>query len=389
MRKTLSYFLYTLLLGAIACACSDDLSIRQSYTYSIETLPLPKALENGEMVDLEFSILREGYYEGTEYKFRYFQSEGEGILTEGEGVSIPVNRFQKIPADNFVLTYQCKSEEQQQLDFVFEDNFGQIVTHTITFSSKRTEKEPEPEPPTEEPINYNFSFTSLPVPSHILRDDTIEIICCLTKVDERNDATYSIRYFQSSGKGKLLLGNNMMQSNELSGLDNEAFRLYYVSNCEERQSIDVYIVDSRGQIVQQTFNFENIPIEPEPEVDFSFVLETLPVLKTIATDEMIEIRCTIKKADERNNSEYYIRYFQSDGKGELQLDNGTILIPNDLYLLDNQIFRLYYTSRDTKQQTIDIYIVDSQGKIIQKSFSFQNLPNEDDPELGGGEEEIE
>jgi hypothetical protein len=139
MKKTLSYFLYTLLLAAIVCACSDDLSVRQSYTYNIETLPLPKSLKKGQSVDLEFSVLREGYYEETEYKFRFFQSEGAGILTDSEGNLIPMNRFQNIPADNFVLTYQCLSEEQQQLDFVFEDNFGQRVEYTITFSSKRSE----------------------------------------------------------------------------------------------------------------------------------------------------------------------------------------------------------------------------------------------------------
>ena len=139
MKKTLSYFLYTLLLAAIVCACSDDLSVRQSYTYNIETLPLPKALEKGQTVDLEFSILREGYYEETEYKFRYFQLLGEGILSDSEGNSIPVNRFQNILADDFVLTYQCMSEEQQQLDFVFEDNFGQRVEYTIAFRSKRSE----------------------------------------------------------------------------------------------------------------------------------------------------------------------------------------------------------------------------------------------------------
>ena len=139
MKKTLSYFLYTLLLAAIVCACSDNLSVSQSYIYNIETLPIPKALAKGQSVDLEFSILREGYYKETEYKFRYFQSEGAGILTDSEGNSISMNRFQKISADDFVLTYQCLSEEQQQLDFVFEDNFGQRVEYTVTFSSKRSE----------------------------------------------------------------------------------------------------------------------------------------------------------------------------------------------------------------------------------------------------------
>ena len=374
MKKYFSYILYTLLLSAVVCACSDDLSIRQSYTYSIGTLPLPQALENGEAVNLEFSIIREAYYEGTTYKFRYFQSSGKGVLTDGEGKSIPVNRYQNIPSDDFVLTYKCTGEEQQQLDFVFEDNFGQVVEYTISFNSKRTEPQPE-----EEPVNYNFEFTTLPVPTQILMNDTIEIKCQLTKVDGRNDATYLIRYFQPNGNGTLLLENGVsLQPNELYALDSEIFRLYYVSNCEERQSVDVYIVDSRGQTVQKTFSFDNIPIVPEPEIDFSFTFETLPVPKKIASGETIEIRCQIKKADERNNSSYSIRYFQPDGKGELIMDNGTVFLPNDLYSLDRSSFRLYYTSHCTEQQTIDIYIEDEHGRVVQKTFSLQSNNVDDD-----------
>ncbi|OAV73975.1 hypothetical protein Barb7_02608 [Bacteroidales bacterium Barb7] len=140
MKRFASYILYTLLLSAIACACSDDLDIRQSYGYSVETLPLPKSLKNGETVALEFSILREGHYSETTYKFRYFQSEGTGILTD-KGKSIPMNRFQDIASDEFVLTYQCIGEEQQQLDFVFEDSFGRRVEYTIEFSSGRTKED--------------------------------------------------------------------------------------------------------------------------------------------------------------------------------------------------------------------------------------------------------
>ena len=374
MKKYFSYILFTLLLGAIACACSDDLSIRQSYTYSIGTLPLPQALENGEAVNLEFSIIREGYYEGTVYKFRYFQSSGEGILSNSKGNSIPVNRFQDIPYDDFVLTYQCTGEEQQQLDFIFMDNFGQMVEYTISFNSKRTEPQPE-----EAPVNYNFTFTTLPVPSQLLKGDTIEIRSQLKRADERNDATYSIRYFQPSGSGKLLLGKDVvMQPNELYALDDDEFRLYYVSDCEERQTVNIYIVDSKGQIVQSTFSFENKATVPEPEIDFSFVFETLPVPKYVAMDDVVEIRCTIKKTDERNTSSYSIRYFQPDGKGELRMDNGTLFFPNDLYPLDRNTFRLYYTSRSMVQQTIDIYIEDERGQVVQKTFSFQNEKTDDD-----------
>lgn len=71
-------------------------------------------------------------------------------------------------------------------------------------------------------------------------------------------------------------------------------------------------------------------------------------------------------------TEYYIRYFQPEGKGQLRLEDGTILLPNDLYPLEKEVFRLYYKSMSTDQQTIDIYIVDSHGQTIQKTFSFNN-----------------
>ena len=125
----------------------------QDYGYSVETLPLPKSLERGETVALEFSIIREGYYSETVYKFRYFQSEGTGTLTDSYGTAIPVNRFRDILSDDFVLYYRSECEEQQQLDFVFENNFGQRKEYTLVFGNKKTEKEPEdtPENPQPEP----------------------------------------------------------------------------------------------------------------------------------------------------------------------------------------------------------------------------------------------
>jgi hypothetical protein len=34
MKKTLSYFLYTMLIACIVCACNDSLDIVQDYGYS-------------------------------------------------------------------------------------------------------------------------------------------------------------------------------------------------------------------------------------------------------------------------------------------------------------------------------------------------------------------
>ena len=72
------------------------------------------------------------------------------------------------------------------------------------------------------------------------------------------------------------------------------------------------------------------------------------------------------------DTKYFIRYFQPTGKGELRMENGTVLLPNDLYLLPEETFRLYYRSFGTDQQKIDIYILDSFGQVVQKSFAFNN-----------------
>ena len=73
-----------------------------------------------------------------------------------------------------------------------------------------------------------------------------------------------------------------------------------------------------------------------------------------------------------------IRYFQPDGKGKLEMDDGTVFLPNDLYPLEKETFRLYYSSASTDQQTIDIYIIDSFGQMQQVSFSFNNENNKDE-----------
>ena len=105
---------------------------------------------------------------------------------------------------------------------------------------------------------------------------------------------------------------------------------------------------------------------------YEFDLATLPVQTTIVKGEEAEIRCQLVRSGEYQDTKYFIRYFQPTGKGELRMDNGTVLLPNDLYLLPEETFRLYYRSFGTDQQKIDIYILDSFGQVVQKSFAFNN-----------------
>jgi hypothetical protein len=105
---------------------------------------------------------------------------------------------------------------------------------------------------------------------------------------------------------------------------------------------------------------------------YLFDLETMPVPKKVAEGETVEIRCQLIKEGNYQDAKFYIRMFQTDGIGELRLDDGILLLPNDLYPLDSTTFRLYYTSHCTDQQTIDVYIVDSFGQVVQKTFSWQS-----------------
>ncbi len=110
---------------------------------------------------------------------------------------------------------------------------------------------------------------------------------------------------------------------------------------------------------------------------YPFSLEAMPVQKSIAKDETVEIRCTLKREGNFADTRYTIRYFQPDGKGTLKMDDGTLFKPNDRYPLAKEKFRLYYTSLSSKQQTIDIYVEDNFGQMRQLTFSFNNEEKEE------------
>ena len=109
---------------------------------------------------------------------------------------------------------------------------------------------------------------------------------------------------------------------------------------------------------------------------YPFTLSAMPVQKSIVIDETAEIRMKIICEGHFEETEYYIRYYQPDGMGDLKLEDGTVLLPNDLYKLTEGVFRLYYTSKSTDQQKIDIYVEDNFGQTEQISFNFNNKKEE-------------
>lgn len=112
--------------------------------------------------------------------------------------------------------------------------------------------------------------------------------------------------------------------------------------------------------------------ELEVRQAYPFTLETMPVQTKIVKGETAEIRCTLHREGRYDEARYTIRYFQPDGKGDAPHGRRHGIPANDRYPLDREVFRLYYTSASTDQQTIDIYVEDNFGQVVQLTFDFNN-----------------
>jgi len=112
---------------------------------------------------------------------------------------------------------------------------------------------------------------------------------------------------------------------------------------------------------------------------YPFTVTTLPVQKQIKVGETAEIRFQLHREGYYEETKYSIRYFQPDGKGILRMADGTVFLPNDLYTLPGEVFRLYYTSASTDQQKIDVYIEDNFGQVEQLTFAFNNENDKVEP----------
>lgn len=112
--------------------------------------------------------------------------------------------------------------------------------------------------------------------------------------------------------------------------------------------------------------------ELEIQQDFPFAVKVMPVPKDIGRGSTVEIRLSIERDNIYSGAEYFIRYFQFDGQGSLQYYDAAPYLPNDLYPLKEEQFRLYYTSQSVISQSFDVWISDNLGNEKKVSFQFNN-----------------
>ena len=113
------------------------------------------------------------------------------------------------------------------------------------------------------------------------------------------------------------------------------------------------------------FGFASCDDELDVMQAYPFTVETMPV-----------------REGEFDGAVYTIRYFQFDGEGTLKLDNGLVFQPNDRYLLENEKFRLYYTSECDESQSLTITVEDNFGNSFEWEVEFNNDTDMDEVPSG-------
>jgi len=110
------YFLYTLLLSAIVCACSDDLDIRQAYSFDLVTMPVQKKITEGETAEIRCQLVKEGNYQDVKFYIRMFQTDGIGELRTDDGTVFKPNDLYPLKKETFRLYYTSRCKDQQVID---------------------------------------------------------------------------------------------------------------------------------------------------------------------------------------------------------------------------------------------------------------------------------
>ena len=117
-------------------ACDDGLDVTQAYPFTVETMPVPKELAQGETAEIRCELVREGEFDGAVYTIRYFQYDGEGTLKLDNGlVFLPNDRY-LLENEKFRLYYTAQGDEAHNFIVVVEDNFGNSYELEFDFNNR-------------------------------------------------------------------------------------------------------------------------------------------------------------------------------------------------------------------------------------------------------------
>ncbi len=157
-----------------------------------------------------------------------------------------------------------------------------------------------------------------------------------------------------------------------------------IQNDNRRKRTSVLHIMATLLVAATAFIFASCDDDMDIQQSYPFTVETMPVPNKVAKGETVEIRCELKVESRYSGTLYTIRYFQFEGQGSLKMDNGITFLPNDRYLLENEKFRLYYTSEGEDRHDFIVVIEDNMGNSHELTFDFNNSDNNSGDMEGGG-----
>ena len=133
--------LFMSLAACLLVSCNDDIDVQQAFPFTVETMPVPTKIVQGETVEIRCTLKRKGRFEDARYTIRYFQPDGKGSLRMDDGMKLLPNDRYPLDREVFRLYYTSGSSDQQAIDIYVEDNAGQIVQLTFDFNNKNEDEE--------------------------------------------------------------------------------------------------------------------------------------------------------------------------------------------------------------------------------------------------------
>lgn len=113
-------------------SCDDKIEVLQAYDFNLTTMPVQKRIQQGETAEIRCRLNKSGNYEGVKFYIRYFQPDGKGTLKMDDGTVFLPNDSYELNRETFRLYYTSECIDQQTIDIVVYDNFGQ--SYELSFS---------------------------------------------------------------------------------------------------------------------------------------------------------------------------------------------------------------------------------------------------------------
>lgn len=125
---------FIVLFGFLLSGCDTHMDIQREYNFGVTLKKYHVTLPYGHSCTLVFDIQREGNYKNARYYVQYFQSQGSGTLTmEDKRLYENTDYLIVEPDQPIKLSYTSLSEENEKMEILFTDNFGNRKEIEVTF----------------------------------------------------------------------------------------------------------------------------------------------------------------------------------------------------------------------------------------------------------------